>query len=71
MTEMRKLGIALLVLLLLAAPVLAEYRVEFKSRPTYIVTQYCDEYVYYDEAVLMYEDYAYDKQDHLQQRREL
>ena len=36
------------------------YKVEYQSPSIYIVTRYCYEYVYHEEAVLKYEQYSYD-----------
>ena len=36
------------------------YKVEYESPTTYVVTRYCYEYVYHEEAVLKYEPTSYD-----------
>ena len=35
------------------------YKVEYQSPSIYVVTRYCYEYAYHEEAVLKYEQYSY------------
>lgn len=68
----RKSGIlvSLIILLLFAGVAAAEYYKVYVKRvdkdlyrtdsSLYIVTKYCYEYTYGDEAVLKYEEYSYD-----------
>ena len=68
---MAKLSIALAVILALAVPASGEfyrvtvtrksqdlYKVEYQD--LYIVTRYCYEYAYSEDAVLKYDEYSYD-----------